>query len=120
MTDIIPTKTELEIAKSIGINQMSFRERRALRAFGQIELRTMLRMASVNGTSFVQAEKLNAIDRLAREAMSGQALLNKWASTLASGDVFLSDELKFFTDIAKMGKGEIIADTISLFRKESR
>ena len=120
MTDMIPAKTEMELDKAIGLSQISFREKRALRAFAQIELRTMLKMASVNGTAFVQAEKLNAIDRLAREAMSGQALITKWAATLSNGDVFLGDELKFFTDIAKMGKGEIIADTISAFRREGR
>jgi len=52
--------------------------------------------------------------------MSGQAMLSRWAATLAQGDPFLADDLKFFRDVAKMGKGEIIADTISDFCREGR
>lgn len=40
---------------------------------------------------------------------------NRWGATLAQGDAFLADDLKFFLDVAKMGKGEIIADTVSDF-----
>jgi hypothetical protein len=47
-------------------------------------------------------------------------MLSHWAATLAKGDAFLTDDLKFFTDVAKLGKGEIIADTISDFCQEGR
>ncbi|MCP3880846.1 MAG: hypothetical protein GY701_20995 [Sulfitobacter sp.] len=37
----------------------------------------------------VQTEKLHEIDRLSREAMTGQAMLSQWAATLAQRDPFL-------------------------------
>jgi hypothetical protein len=93
-------------------------DRRTGRALTALEQRTVMRTAAVNAHAIVQNEKLHQIDHLTREAMSGQALLNQWAGTLAHGDPFLIDELKFFTDVARMGKGEIIADTISDFCQE--
>lgn len=47
-------------------------------------------------------------------------MLRHWADTLSGPDPLLADELKFFTDIARMGKGEILADTISDFCNEGR
>lgn len=94
--------------------------RRTRGALESIERSTITRAAAVRGHAIVQNEKLHEIDHLTREAMSGQALLNQWAGTLAHGDPFLADELKFFTDVARMGKGEIIADTISDFCQEGR
>ncbi len=47
-------------------------------------------------------------------------MLSQWAATLAQSDAFLADDLKFFLDLAKMGKGEIIADTISDYCQEGR
>ena len=32
----------------------------------------------------------------------------------------MADELRFFRDLARMGKGEIIADTVSDFCQEGR
>ena len=94
--------------------------RRTSRALSAVEHQTLVRMATVQGEGLVQTEKLHEIDNLTREALTGQALLAKWRDTLAAGDVFLADELKFLTDIARLGKGEIIADTIETFCRESR
>ena len=93
---------------------------RTRRAIERVEERTLTRLASVQGHSMVQVEKTHEIDRLTREAMSGQAMLSSWAATLARGDAFIADDLKFFSDVAKLGKGEIIADTISDFCQEGR
>lgn len=94
--------------------------RRTSRALSGIEERTLLRMAVVQAEGLVQAEKLNEIDHLGRVAMTGHAMLVRWGDTLAAGDPLLRDELKFFTDVCRMGKGEIIADTIDTFCRESR
>lgn len=94
--------------------------RRTSRDLAHIEHRTVLRMAGVQAEGLVQTEKLHEIDHLTREAMTGHALLRKWADTLAAGDPFLGDELRFFTDAARLGKGEVIADTIDSFCRESR
>ena len=80
----------------------------------------MVRAANVQAEGLVQNSKLHEIDQLTREAISGQAMLAKWRDTLAGADPLLADELRFFTDIARMGKGEIIADTIDTYCRESR
>jgi hypothetical protein len=86
------------------------------RALAAIEHRTIVRTASVQSEGFVEAEKLREIDRLAHTAMNGQAFLRGWANHLAGDDPMVADELKFFSDIAKLGKGEIIASAIDCFR----
>ncbi|HVF74604.1 MAG TPA: hypothetical protein VM938_06105 [Acidimicrobiales bacterium] len=90
------------------------------RNLARVEHRTIVRLANVQAEGLVQSEKLHEVDHLTRQAMSGQAMLARWRDTLAAGDPFVTDELKFFTDIARMAKGEIIADTIDTFCRESR
>jgi hypothetical protein len=90
------------------------------RQLSRIEASTLLRVANVQGEGMVQTEKVHELDRLASEAMTGQAMLHRWGATLAAGDPFLADEMKFFTDMAKLGKGEVIADTVSTLCRESR
>src|SRR5687768_8425513 len=94
--------------------------RKTARELASVQHRTIVRTAGVQGEAIVQATKLHEIDHLTREAMTGQALLCKWRDTLAAGDPFLGDELKFFCDIARLGKGEIIADTITAYSRECR
>ncbi len=94
--------------------------KRTERALASVEHHTIVRTARVQAEAIVQTEKLHDIDHLSRTAMSGQALLCKWRDTLAAGDPFVGDDLRFFTDLAKMGKGEIIADTLWAFSREGR
>jgi hypothetical protein len=94
--------------------------RQTRRALTKLDARTSLRLAHVQSEGLVQTEKAKEVDRLTREAMTGHAMLTQWRDTLAHGDLFLADELKFFTDMARIGKGEIIADTIDAFCRESR
>lgn len=120
MPDLIPTsKPDLIPTVGAGSNFMAS-DRRTFRALSNVQRNTVVRMASVQGHAIVQNEKLHEIDRLTREAMSGQAMLQQWATTLSQGDPFVADEMKFFTDVARLGKGEIIADTISDFCQEGR
>jgi hypothetical protein len=82
-----------------------------------IDARTALRAASVDAESEVAAEKLHALDRLASVGMTGQLLLAHLRATLAGSDPLLDDELKLFTDVAKLGKAEVIADVINRFQQ---
>ncbi len=75
---------------------------------------------ALEAEGYVQAEKLHEIDSLTREAMSGQAMLHKWQQTLSQGDPFVLDDLRFYMEVAKVGKGEVIADTIDSYCRESR
>ena len=93
--------------------------RQTSRALAALEQRTMLRQAGVLAESVVQLTKLQEIDRLAREAASGQAMLVHWRESLAAGDPLLNDELRYFTDLARLGKGEILMDTITTYCRES-
>lgn len=122
MSNLVPNKATTEVMPRVGTTLATFAgtDRRTSRALSTLQRNTIVRMASVQAHAIVQNEKLHEIDRLSREAMSGQAMLSRWAATLAQGDPFLTDDLKFFTDLAKMGKGEVIADTISDFCQEGR
>ena len=121
MNNLIPTSSpDLVPTVGGGVSNLVVRGRRTSRALANVERRTIVRMASVQAHAIVQTEKVHEIDRLTREAMTGQAMLQQWATTLAHGDPFVADELKFFTDIARMGKGEVIADTISDYCQEGR
>jgi hypothetical protein len=91
--------------------------RRTERTLSRLSDHTLVAIAEVQAEGLVQNERLHEIDRLARSAMTGQAMLAKWRDTLAAGDPFLTDELRFFTDVARMGKGEVIANTIDCFTR---
>jgi hypothetical protein len=94
--------------------------RQTSRALARLEHQTLVRLATVQADGLVQAEKLREVDHLAREAMTGQAMLRKWADTLAAGDPFVADELKVFGDLARAAKSEIISDAIARYCRESR
>ena len=115
MSNLIPSRSNQVIT-----NRGTRLPRQTVRALANIEHRTLVRMAAVQSEGIVQAEKLHEIDHLARVAMGGQAMLANWRSTLAQGDPFVADELRFFSDMARLGKGEIIADTIDTYCRESR
>ncbi len=97
-----------------------WRDRQTGRALTVIERQTLVRLAIVQADGIVQGEKLREIDYLAHEAMTGQALLRRWADTLAAGDPFVADELKIFSDLAKLGKADVISNTISSYCREAR
>lgn len=120
MSNVIPAGTS-GIDRSVGTGLgSSYVPRQTGRALARLEGRTLLRLASVQAEGLVQTEKVHEIDRLTREAVSGQALLRHWADHLAGSDPLLADDLRFFTEIAKLGKGEIVADTVTEFCREGR
>lgn len=90
------------------------------RVLSRIENQAMVRMATVRAEGIVQHEKVAELNSLTREAITGYTFLRKWADQLSGPDMLLADELRFFTDVARMGAGEIIADTIDTFCRESR
>lgn len=80
----------------------------------RVEQNVAVRRAEVLADALVCDEVLRSIDRLTRQAMVGQTMLRHWRGTLAQGDPFLDDELRFFTDIARVGKGEVIAGFVAI------
>lgn len=86
----------------------------------QAQVTEMVRIANVEAEAVVATVKTQEVDRVTREALSGQAMLRRYSDVLAQNDPFLADELKFFTDMARLGKGEIIADLVTDFCRESR
>ena len=91
--------------------------RRTSKALTRIGENTLIRMAEVQADGIVQGEKVREIDRLTEKAMSGQAMLARWRQVLAGQDIELYDELRFFSDVARMGKGEVLASTIDCFNR---
>ena len=118
MSEIIPSSPRTSSSSSK--KSLLVSDRRVERQLRSIERRAIARTAKVRGDAAVQAEKANEVDRLVREAMTGQAMLSQWAATLAQGDPFVADELKFFTDLARAAKGEIVADAVRQFSQEGR
>ncbi len=103
-----------------GSQQPAVVDRRTGRELTKVEREALVRVANVRAESYVQTEKIQELDHLAREAMTGQAMLHQWSATLSQNDPFVADDLKLFVDVAKMGKAEIIADTVTNFCRESR
>jgi hypothetical protein len=93
--------------------------RRTEAALARVQHTVVVRVAGVQAEALVQLEKLREIDALAREAATGQAFIRRWTDALANGDPFLADDLKLFGDTAKLGKAEVLADTIGSFCRES-
>lgn len=120
MPNLVPRNQSIATTGSGSARLLGALDRRTARSLSTIEHQTLTRMARVRGEAMVQVEKSHEIDRLVREAMSGQAMLTRWSQTLAQGDPFIVDDLRFFADLAKMAKGEIIADTASSFCQEGR
>jgi hypothetical protein len=91
--------------------------RRVAKGLSEIEGGVLLRAAGVRGEAVVAAEKMDEIDYLAWKAMKGHDDLVKWAAHLAGDDIMLADDLRFFRDMARLGKGEIMADVIDKYRR---
>ena len=110
MSDLLP-----QVTRAPATRTPSAAERGVRRDLARLEHHTLVRMTEVQAESYVQTEKLHEIDHLTREAMTGHTMLQGWARQLAGDDLLLADELRFFTDTARLGKGEVLADTISTF-----
>jgi hypothetical protein len=97
-----------------------YQQARGDRAVAAAHHRTAARLAEVHGESIVATEKIHAIDWLAREAMLGHTVLVRFQHVLASDDPILQDELRFYVDLARLGKGEVIAQTVDRFSREGQ
>lgn len=78
------------------------------------------RTANVMAEGAVARQKLMEIDHLAREAVTGQIMLAKWVETLAGSNAFMHEEVRLFTDIARMSKAQIMADLTDTYCEERR
>ena len=92
-------------------------DRQTSRDIGAIQSESIVRMARVRADGMVQVEKVHELDRLSREAMSGHVMLSAWANHLAGENPVLADELRFFTDIARLAKVELISETADWFHR---
>ena len=84
----------------------------------ELALRTQMRALQAQAEGLVQTVKMQEVDHLAREAMTGQALLARYRNELAGPDPLLADELNYFVSMARLGKGQILADTITTFSRQ--
>ncbi len=92
-------------------------DRQTARDVVAIESGSIIRLARVRAEGMVQVEKVHELDRLSREAMSGHVMLSAWANHLAGENPVLADELRFFTDIARLAKVELISETADCFHR---
>lgn len=91
--------------------------RRLGRALAEVRGGTMVRQAEVQAESLLTDSKMHEVDYVTYQAMSGQAMLHRWAGMLAGDDIILADDLRMFRDVAKIGKGEMIADLVDKYRR---
>jgi hypothetical protein len=85
---------------------------RSMQAEARIE------MLDVHRRAVVAATKAEEVDRLTRVAINGHAQITTVASTLAGADPLLADDLKFFTDLSRLGKAEILTQFIADLGRE--
>lgn len=111
MSNIVPARSPaMEPRAGVVVTRAT---QRSLIRIGE---RTVVRQAEVIAESTVSQHKLREVDRLAEEAMTGHAMLSRWSAVLAGDDLILADELRFFKDSARLGKGQMLADAIDQFR----
>lgn len=91
--------------------------KRLVKDLAEVRGSALLRTAEVQGEAAVAREKLDEIDYLIWKAMTGHVMLDGWAHQLAGDNPVLADELRFFKDMSRLGKGEVIADVITKFRR---
>lgn len=91
-------------------------ERRTTRAVETARSNAIVRMADVRAEETVQGEKLASVDHLTNVAMTGHALVVRQREVLAAGDPLLEDELKLFTDSARIIKAQLLADFVCTIR----
>jgi hypothetical protein len=87
------------------------------RQLAEIQETTALRRVAVQGAAITAREKVSELDYLIWKAMAGHAMISGWANQLAGDNPVLADDLRFFEDTARLGKGEIIVDTINVFHE---
>jgi hypothetical protein len=114
MSDLVPTRSSVSTVGTLAAQ--GWLEGKTARQLVRLQQQTIVRSAVVLADGIVQAEKVREVDHLVREAMTGQTLLVGWANQLAGNNPLLADELRFFTDVARLSKGEIIADAVSCMR----
>jgi organic radical activating enzyme len=87
------------------------------RALAAVHERGLVREAQVQVEGSITSAKMRELDFVAYEAMSGQAMLHRWGALLAGDDLLLADDVRFFKDMVKIGKGEVIADLVTKYRR---
>lgn len=78
------------------------------------------RLRAVHDDGLVNAAQLREIDHLAFTAMTGQAMLSKAASAMSQGDPFTESDLRYFADIARLAKGELLVEAAEDMRRRRR
>ena len=78
------------------------------------------RLRAVRDDGLVNAAQLRELDHLAWTAMSGQAVLSKAATAMSQGDPFLESDLRYFSDIARLAKGELLVEAAEDMRRRRR
>ena len=78
---------------------------------------TGLQLTRVRAQGLVFQEECHEIDRLARVCMAGQAMLAEWADVLSNGNPLRAQELYFFSNVARIGKGEVLANAIATWTR---
>ena len=121
MTDLVSSgrSSVRSTARAVSTGRLGL-DRRTARTLLETERRTIGRLAAVRAEALVTTEKVREVGTVGREAMNNYAFVSRWRDHLASGDPMLADELRFLSDTVRLGMGEVIADLVDTYCRESR
>jgi hypothetical protein len=91
--------------------------RRTEQRLEAIRCDTMVRLEATGCNGLVAGEKLHEADRLSSVAMGGQAWLNLAVSTLSRNDPLAADDYRYWADMSKLAKTDILMDAVAQFRR---
>src|SRR5579862_8350642 len=114
MNELLPVRSGHLVSRAPVDRALARIERQGQLALARIQQTTLLRCAEVQAEAIVQGEKLHEIDRLVDDAISDQAFLYAREGHWAGEDPVLRSDLHFFSDMAKLAKGELIGDTVTV------
>jgi hypothetical protein len=95
-------------------------ERRTAQDIARIEHEAMVKVAANRALAIEVSEMIHEVNAVTHEAMTGHAMLVRWSDALAQGDPIVSSDMRFFTDVARLGAGEIIADLVEAYSRRGR
>lgn len=117
MGELVPARSASPNRRAPSDRALARIERQGQLALARIQQTTLLRCAEVQSEAIVQDEKMHELDRLVDDAMSGQAFLYAREGHWAGEDPVLRNDLHFFSEMAKLAKGELIGDIVTVLRR---
>jgi hypothetical protein len=112
MSDLVPTHASgvTPAFTSPGLN----------RQLARIGRNTLIRVANVRAEADISADKIRELNGVAREAVTDYVMLSERTRVMTANDPVLADSVRIFTETARLGAAEVLADLVDTYWRESR